>query len=78
MLTGLLAFFLVGLAGLVAVIVFAAVVGVMFSVVFGLVSVLLFKVLPLLIVGWIVYKLVQRSGSRRSLSGADQRWLDEA
>lgn len=34
------------------------------------------KLLPLLLVGWVVVKLVQGGERRRSLSSADQRWLD--
>jgi hypothetical protein len=42
----------------------------------GLASFLLFKVAPILLVGWIVVKLVQKSSGGGSLSEADRKWLE--
>lgn len=72
----LLTLLLVGIAGLVAVSIIFAVLGVVLSVTFGIVGFLLFKVAPLLLVGWVVLKLINRSQSKRQISSADQRWLD--
>ena len=41
-----------------------------------LIGFLLFKVAPLLLIGWVVFKLVGRSRHRAQISAADQRWLD--
>lgn len=50
--------------------------GLVFGVAVGLLA-LTVKLLPLLLVGWVIVKLVQRSDRRRgALSAADQRWLD--
>jgi hypothetical protein len=77
MFTALLTFFFIGLAALLAVTVVAAMIGLVVSVILGVVGILLFKVLPLLLIGWVIVKLVQRSSRRGSLSAADRRWLDE-
>ena len=76
-LVGLLA---AGIVGLVVLVVLFAVLGLVLGVV-GMAVMLVFKVLPLLLIGWIVVKLVQ-SGERRSLprgprlSASDRAWLD--
>ena len=41
-----------------------------------LTSCLLFKVAPILLVGWIVVKVIEKSRGRDSLSGADRKWLE--
>ena len=53
-----------------------AILGAVLSVTFGIVGFLLFKVAPVLVVGWLVLKVVDRSRNRRRISAADQRWLD--
>ncbi len=76
MLTALLTLFVIGIVGLVAVSIVFALVAAVFGLAFGAVA-LLFKLLPFLLVGYVVFKLVQRSGSSRGrLTGSDQRWLD--
>jgi hypothetical protein len=72
MFSSLLAFFVVGLLMLGVV----AILGVFFSLALGVVAVLLFKVLPILLIGWIGVKLMQRFTSRRAISASDRRWLD--
>jgi hypothetical protein len=37
---------------------------------------LLLKVAPILLVGWIVVKLIQKSTGRGEISDADRRWLE--
>lgn len=76
MITTLLTLFAVGLVALVLLGVTVAIVGAILGVVFGVVGFLLFKVLPLLLVGWLVLKLVERRGTRRRISAADREWLD--
>ena len=71
----LLGLLLFGLAGLIAVGLVFAVVGLVFGVVFGTLA-LLIKAIPFLLVGWVILKLVQRSGSRARISTADEKWLD--
>lgn len=73
----LLTLLVIGLVGVVALGIVATVVSALFGVVFGLAGFLLFKVAPVLLVGWLAVKLVQRvRGKRRTISPADQAWLD--
>lgn len=73
----LLTFFAVGLATLLAAGILLWIVGVVFSITFGLAAFLLFKVAPILLVGWIAVKLFERyRASPDGLSAADRRWLD--
>jgi hypothetical protein len=76
MLGALLSFLVFGIVGLVVISLVMALIGVVFSITFGIVGFLLFKVAPLLLLGWIVLKLVDRSRGHRRISAADQRWLD--
>jgi hypothetical protein len=74
MLTSLLTFFIVGLVALVALSIVLSIVGAVFGLALGLVGVLLFKVLPILLVGYVVLRLL--APKRRRLSRADQEWLE--
>jgi hypothetical protein len=76
MLGSLLTFFAVGLVTLLVAGIVLSVIGVVFSITIGLASFLLLKVAPILLVGWIVVKVIQRSSGRRELSDADRRWLE--
>ena len=71
----LLTFFAVGLVTLVVAGVALAVLGTMLSLGLGLAAFLLFKVAPILLVGWVVLKVVERRRGG-SISAADQRWLN--
>ena len=72
----LLTFFAVGLATIIAAGIVLGIVGVVFSLTFGLATFLLFKVAPVLLVGWVVVKMFEKSRGGSSLSDADQRWLE--
>ncbi len=76
MIGSLLTFFAIGLVTLLVAGVVLGVVGVIFSLTFGLAIFLLFKVAPILLVGWIVVKVIEKSRGGRSLSDADRKWLD--
>lgn len=76
MIGSLLTFFAVGLVTLLVAGVVLGVVGVVFSLTFGLATFLLFKVAPVLLVGWIVVKLIEKSRGGDSISAADRRWLE--
>ncbi len=76
MIGSLLTFFAVGLVTLLVAGVVLGVVGVVFSLTFGLATFLLFKVAPILFVGWFVLKVLDRTRGGDSLSAADRRWLD--
>jgi hypothetical protein len=75
MISSLLTFFAVGVVTLVAAAIVLSVVGAVIGIVGSLATFLLFKVAPIMLVGWVVVKLLDRR-SRRQLSAADRRWLD--
>ncbi|MEX2472642.1 MAG: hypothetical protein WEA34_10705 [Gemmatimonadota bacterium] len=76
MLGSLLTFFAVGLITLVVAGLVLGLIGVVFSLTFGLASFLLFKVAPVLLVGWVVVKLIDKSRGGDALSDSDRRWLE--
>jgi len=77
MIGALLTFFAVGLITLLVAGVVLSVVGAVFSITFGLAAFLLFKVAPILLVGWIVVKVIQKAGGNSGkLSDADRKWLE--
>ena len=76
MIGSLLTFFAVGLVTLIVAGIVLAIVGTVFSLTFGLATFLLFKVAPILLVGWIVMKVIQKAGGSGELSDADRKWLD--
>jgi hypothetical protein len=73
----LLTFLAVGLVTLIAAAVVLAVLGTIFSLTFGLASFLLFKVAPIMFLGWVVLKLFDRARGKRRLTAEDRKWLDE-
>ncbi len=76
MLGSLLTFFAVGLITLIVAGIVLSVIGVVFSLTLGLASFLLFKVAPILLVGWIVVKVIQKSSGAGAISDADRKWLE--
>jgi len=76
MIEALLTLLIAGFIGLIALGVVLAIIGALLSITFGIVGFLLFKIAPLLLVGWLVLKLVDRSRNRHRISAADQQWLD--
>ena len=84
MLSALVGLMVAGIVGLVVLTVLLALVGAFFGLAFGLVGMVLaltFKILPLVLVGWLVVKLIQRAerpalGSASRIPASDRRWLD--
>lgn len=74
MLAALLTLLVLGIAGIVVLSLVLA----LFGLAMGVAGFLLFQVAPVLLVGWVVVKLVQRSRRSREISAADRRWLDGA
>jgi hypothetical protein len=72
----ILTFFAVGLVTLIVAGIVLSIIGVVFSLTFGLAAFLLFKVAPIMFVGWIVMKVFQKVRGRDSLSEADRKWLE--
>ena len=79
--SSLLTFFAVGLATLLVAGVALSILGLFFSMAMGLAGFLLFKVAPILLVGWLVLKLIEGAGGggrKGRLSASDRRWLDQS
>lgn len=76
MIGSLLTFFAVGVVTLIAAGLVFSVLGALFSLSFGLAKLLLLKVAPVMLVGWVVLKLVDRR-KRSALSSSDRRWLED-
>lgn len=76
MLSALIGIIVVGIVACVALTALLALIGLAFGLV-GLVLTLAFKVLPIVLVGWVVVKLIQRGERPRSrISASDRAWLD--
>jgi hypothetical protein len=73
----LLTFLAVGLVTLIAAGVVISILGALLGLTFGLAQFLLFKVAPIMFLGWLGLKLFDRVRGRRRISVSDQRWLDE-
>lgn len=72
----LLTFFAVGLVTLVVAGIALTILGTVLSIGVGLASFLLFKIAPLLLVGWVVMKVIEKKRGGGALSAADRRWLE--
>jgi hypothetical protein len=72
MFASLLMFFIVGMITLVVLSVAIAIIGGLLS----LAGVLLFKIAPLLLLGWLAMKLFSRLGGSRGTAASDRQWLD--
>ena len=76
MIGSLLTFFAVGLVTIIVAGIVLSIVGTVFSLTFGLATFLLFKVGPILLVGWIVMKVLDKAKGGGNLSAADRKWLE--
>ncbi len=72
----LLTFLVAGIVTLVVAGIVLSIVGFVFSLTFGLATFLLFKVAPILFVGWVVVKVIEKVRTRDDLSSADRKWLE--
>ena len=72
----LLTFFAVGLATLIVAGIALWILGTVLSLGIGLAFFLLTKVAPILLVGWLVLKVIDKRSGGGSLSSADRRWLE--
>lgn len=74
MISGLVTFFVVGLVAVLALGLVLALVGVLFSAALGLAGFLLFKVAPIVLLGWLVVKFLEPREER--IAGRERRYLD--
>lgn len=75
MLGSLVTFFVVGLVTLVVLSIVLAIVGTVFSIALSIAGFLLFKVGPILLVGYLVVRFLAPRDKR--LSKAERRWLED-
>lgn len=75
MLSSLLTLLLIGLAAVVGVSIVLAVVGAIFGIAMSLAGFLLFKVAPLILIGYVVIRLIRPRHKR--LEELDQKWIDD-
>ena len=77
MLTALVGLLVAGVVGIVVLVMVMAVLGLVLGAV-GMMVALAFKLIPLLLIGWVVVKLVQKGegGSRPRIASSDRAWLD--
>jgi archaellum biogenesis protein FlaJ (TadC family) len=82
MLSALVGLVVAAVVGMVVLTVVLAILGVVFGLAFGILGMMIalaIKVVPLVLVGWVVVKLIQRSerkASYASIPASDRRWLD--
>jgi len=76
MIGSLLTFLAMGIVSIVVVWIVLSVVGALLGLTLGIAGFLLFKVAPVMLVGWAVLKLLSRVRGRSALSSADRRWLE--
>ena len=76
MMTALFTMLALGIAALVFFGVILAMFGVVFTILFSTAAFLIFKVAPLLLLGWIGYRIFDRMRSPERIAAADRRWLD--
>jgi hypothetical protein len=74
MISALLTFFIIGLMALVGITLVLALVGAVFGLALSLVGFLLFKVAPLILVGYLLVRFL--APRRPRLSAADREWLE--
>jgi uncharacterized membrane protein len=74
MLTSLLTFLVVGLVAIIGLGIILSIIGAIFGLAFGVAGFLLFKVAPVVLVGYMVMRFL--APKRKQLSEADRRWLE--
>ncbi len=72
----LLTFLAMAIVSIVVVWIVLSVVGALLGLTLGIAGFLIFKVAPIMLVGWIVLKLLERVRGREALSPADRKWLE--
>lgn len=72
----LLTFLAMGILSIVVVWIVLTVVGTILGLTMGIASFLIFKVAPIMLVGWLALKLLDRMRRGGTLSAADRKWLE--
>jgi hypothetical protein len=74
MIASLLSFLIVGLIAVVVIGVVLSVIGVVFGLAMGLAGFLLFKVAPLVLVGYLLVRFL--TPKQKRISAEDRKWLE--
>lgn len=72
----ILTFLAMGILSIVVVWIVLSVVGYLLGLTVGIASFLLFKVAPIMLIGWVVLKVLDKVRSGGTLSAADRKWLE--
>lgn len=72
----LLTFLAMGIVSIVVVWIVLSVVGQLLGLTIGIATFLLFKVAPIMLIGWLVLKVLDKVRGRSALSAANRRWLE--
>ncbi len=72
----LLTFLAVGIFSIVVAWIVLSVVGSLLGLTLGIAGFLLTKVVPIMLVGWVVLKLLARVRRSSALSASDRQWLE--
>ena len=76
MISTLLTFLAVGVVSLLVVWIVISVVGSLLGLTLGIAGFLLFRVAPIMLLGWIVLKIASKVRKRGAISASDRRWLE--
>ena len=76
MIRTLLTFLAMGVLSLVVVSIVLSVVGTLLGLTVGIASFLLFKVAPIMLLGWAVLKVWDKVRGGGALSASDRKWLE--
>ena len=71
-----LTFLAMGILSIVAVWIVLSVVGAVLGLTISIAGFLLFKVAPVLLLGWLVLKVFDKVRSGRTLTSSDRKWLE--
>ncbi|MDE2652457.1 MAG: hypothetical protein F4087_10365 [Gemmatimonadetes bacterium] len=72
----LLTFLAMGILSIVVVWIVLTVVGQLLGLTIGIATFLLLKVAPIMLIGWLVLKVVDKMRGGGALSAADRKWLE--
>lgn len=76
MISAILTFLVMGVIAIAVAGVVIAVVGTALGLAVGLAVFLLFKVVPILLIGYVVVRLIAPKAQKNQLSEADRKWLE--
>jgi len=76
MIRTLVTFFAVGFLALLAAGIVLSLLGTAFALALGIASLLIFKIAPLVLIGWLVLKLLDSWRTRKEIGAPDYDWME--